>query len=54
MMEQLPYERLTVGVGAVAVMEQAVDITTKHAKERRAFGKSLLEFQKRALQAGRM
>jgi len=45
MMEQLPYERLTVGVGAVAVMEQAVAITTKHVKERRAFGKSLLEFQ---------
>ena len=45
MMEQLPYERLTVAVGAVAVMEQAVAITTKHVKERRAFGKSLLEFQ---------
>ena len=45
MMEQLPYERLTVGVGAVAVMEQAVAVTTKHVKERRAFGKSLLEFQ---------
>ena len=45
MMEQLPYERLTVGVGAVAVMEQAVTVTTKHVKERRAFGKSLLEFQ---------
>ncbi|HLG99783.1 MAG TPA: acyl-CoA dehydrogenase family protein [Bryobacteraceae bacterium] len=45
MMEQLPYERLTVGVGAVAVMEQAVAVTTQHVKERRAFGKSLIEFQ---------
>lgn len=45
MMEQLPYERLTVAVGAVAVTEQAVAITTKYAKERRAFGKTLLEFQ---------
>jgi acyl-CoA dehydrogenase len=45
MMEQLPYERLTVGVGAVAVTEQAVAITVKHAKERKAFGKSLVEFQ---------
>jgi len=45
MMEQLPYERLTVGVGAVAVTEQAVAITIKHAKERKAFGKSLVEFQ---------
>ncbi|MBX9600278.1 MAG: acyl-CoA dehydrogenase family protein [Bryobacteraceae bacterium] len=45
MMEQLPYERLTVGVGAVAVTEQAVAITTKYCKERMAFGKPLLEFQ---------
>ncbi|HEX6895367.1 MAG TPA: acyl-CoA dehydrogenase family protein [Bryobacteraceae bacterium] len=45
MMEQLPYERLTVGVGAVAVMEQAVAVTTQHVKERRAFGKALIEFQ---------
>jgi acyl-CoA dehydrogenase len=32
-------------VGAVAVMEQAVAVTTQHVKERKAFGKSLLEFQ---------
>ncbi len=45
MMEQLPYERLTVAVGAVAVTEKAVEITTRYAKERMAFGKHLLEFQ---------
>ena len=45
MMEQLPYERLTVAVGAVAVTEQAVAITTQYVKERKAFGKSLLDFQ---------
>jgi acyl-CoA dehydrogenase len=45
MMEQLPYERLTVGVGAVAVMENAVEITTQYVKDRRAFGKALIEFQ---------
>lgn len=45
MMEQLPYERLTVAVAAVAVMEQAVAITSKYVKERMAFGKPLLEFQ---------
>lgn len=45
MMEQLPYERLTVGVGAVAVTEQAVALTTQYVKERKAFGKTLLEFQ---------
>jgi acyl-CoA dehydrogenase len=45
MMEQLPYERLTVGVAAVAVAEQALAITTKYVKERKAFGKPLIEFQ---------
>ena len=45
MMEQLPYERLTVGVGAVATAEQAVAITTKYVKERTAFGKPLIDFQ---------
>ena len=45
MMEQLPYERLTVGVTAVATAERAVAITTQHVKERTAFGKPLLDFQ---------
>jgi acyl-CoA dehydrogenase len=45
MMGQLPYERLTVGVGAVAVAERAVDITVEYVKERTAFGKPLMEFQ---------
>jgi acyl-CoA dehydrogenase len=45
MMEQLRYERLMVGVGAVATSEKAVAITTKYAKERKAFGQTLIEFQ---------
>jgi len=45
MMEQLPYERMGVAVGATAVTEQAVSITTKHCKDRTAFGKALIEFQ---------
>jgi acyl-CoA dehydrogenase len=45
MMERLPYERLTVGVTAVATAERAVAITTKYVKERTAFGKALFEFQ---------
>lgn len=45
MMEQLPYERLMIGVGAVATSERAVAITTKYAKERKAFGQTLIEFQ---------
>jgi acyl-CoA dehydrogenase len=45
MMEQLRYERLMIGVGAVATAEQAVAITTKYAKERLVFGKPLIDFQ---------
>jgi acyl-CoA dehydrogenase len=45
MMEQLPYERLTVGVSAVATAEAAVGITIKYVKERIAFNKPLIDFQ---------
>lgn len=45
MMDQLVYERLSVGVAAVATAELAVDITTRYVKERMAFGKPLIEFQ---------
>jgi acyl-CoA dehydrogenase len=45
MLEQLPYERLTVAVAAVATAEQAVAVTTRHVKERKAFGKPLIDFQ---------
>lgn len=45
MMEQLPYERLAVSVGAVAMAERAVALTTEYAKERKAFGKPLMDFQ---------
>lgn len=45
MMEQLPYERLSIGVGAVATAEQAVRLTTRYVQERTAFGKPLLDLQ---------
>jgi acyl-CoA dehydrogenase len=45
MMEQLPYERLQISVGALASAELAVAITTRHVRERMAFGKPLLELQ---------
>jgi len=45
MLEQLPYERLGVGVVAVATAEQAVAITTRYVKERSAFGEHLIDFQ---------
>jgi alkylation response protein AidB-like acyl-CoA dehydrogenase len=45
MMKQLPFERLCVGVGAVATMERAVELTARYAKERKAFGKPLIDLQ---------
>jgi acyl-CoA dehydrogenase len=45
MMDQLPYERISIAVGAVAATEQVVTITTKYAKDRVAFGKRLIDFQ---------
>ncbi|MGE5466463.1 MAG: acyl-CoA dehydrogenase family protein [Ignavibacteria bacterium] len=45
MMEQLPYERLVVAVGAAATIERALAVTTRYVKERSAFGKQLIEFQ---------
>ena len=45
MMEQLPYERLSIGLGAVVSAEQAVALTTRYVKERKAFGKPLFDLQ---------
>lgn len=45
MLQQLPYERVTIGVVAVATAERAVEITTKYVKDRTAFGKPLIDFQ---------
>ena len=45
MMDQLRYERLMIGVGAVATAERAVAITTKYAKDRKVFGQSLMYLQ---------
>jgi acyl-CoA dehydrogenase len=48
LMQQLPQERLSLAVGAVASMERAVRITADYTKERTAFGKPLIEFQNTA------
>lgn len=45
LMQQLPQERLYISVIAAASIEKAVELTVDYAKERTAFGKSLLEFQ---------
>jgi acyl-CoA dehydrogenase len=45
LMEQLPYERTLIALWGVASIERAVRITTEYTRERKAFGKALLEMQ---------
>jgi acyl-CoA dehydrogenase len=45
LMDQLPYERTLVALSAVAIIERAVRMTTEYTRERRAFGKALIEMQ---------
>ncbi|MES0872685.1 acyl-CoA dehydrogenase family protein [Sinimarinibacterium thermocellulolyticum] len=45
LMEQLPQERLIVAWAAVAAMELALDLTTQYVKDRKAFGKRVIDFQ---------
>ncbi|MGI9250540.1 MAG: acyl-CoA dehydrogenase family protein [Pseudohongiellaceae bacterium] len=45
LMEQLPQERLILAVGACAAIETALRITAEYVKERKAFGKRILDFQ---------
>ncbi|PCJ36156.1 MAG: acyl-CoA dehydrogenase [Cellvibrionales bacterium] len=45
LMSDLPYERSTVGIQGVALMEGAIAETLKYVKERHVFGKPLMEMQ---------
>jgi acyl-CoA dehydrogenase len=45
MMEKMSYERLAIGVAAVATAERAVALTANYAKARMAFGKPLIDLQ---------
>jgi len=45
LMSDLPYERMIVAVQAMAAMEGGLDETVGYVKGRKAFGKTLLEFQ---------
>jgi len=48
LMQQLPRERLILGIGAVTAMERAVEMTVSYTKERHAFGKPVFSFQNTA------
>lgn len=45
LVNNLPQERLSIAVAAVAAAEAAFDETLRYIKERRAFGRSVLDFQ---------
>ncbi len=45
LMDELPQERLVIALGAVAAAEAAVEWSVAHVKQRKAFGKTLFEFQ---------
>lgn len=45
LMQQLPQERLLIGTQAIAMIERALAVTIEYVKERKAFGKSIIEFQ---------
>jgi acyl-CoA dehydrogenase len=45
LMSDLPYERAVIAVAAVGAMEGALAETVKYVKDRKAFGKSIAEFQ---------
>jgi acyl-CoA dehydrogenase len=45
LMEQLPQERLIIAVSACVAIERALEYTIDYVKERKAFGKRILDFQ---------
>ncbi|MDD5332585.1 MAG: acyl-CoA dehydrogenase family protein [Rhodoferax sp.] len=45
LMEQLPWERLQIAIGAVAAAQAAIDWTVDYVKERKVFGQSVGAFQ---------
>ncbi|MBB3237583.1 acyl-CoA dehydrogenase family protein [Phyllobacterium endophyticum] len=45
LMQQLPQERLQIGGTAIAMAERAIAITSDYVKDRKAFGKAVIEFQ---------
>jgi acyl-CoA dehydrogenase len=45
LMEQLPWERLQIAIGAVAAGQAAIDWTVEYVKERKVFGQAVASYQ---------
>jgi len=45
LMQELPWERMQIGIGAVAAAQSAIDRTLAYVKERKVFGTTVASFQ---------
>ncbi|MFP8777881.1 acyl-CoA dehydrogenase family protein [Hydrogenophaga sp. RWCD_12] len=45
LMEQLPWERLQIAIGAVAAAQAAIDWTVQYVKDRKVFGQAVASYQ---------
>ena len=45
LMQQLPQERLVIAIQAIAAIEAALEHTLAYVKQRKAFGKAIIDFQ---------
>ena len=45
LMQQLPWERLLIALGALGSIDYALEITTDYVQQRKAFGKRVMDFQ---------
>jgi acyl-CoA dehydrogenase len=45
LMQELPQERLQIGTSAIAMTERALALTIDYVKQRKAFGKAIIDFQ---------
>jgi acyl-CoA dehydrogenase len=52
LMEQLPQERLVIGVRSVAILEAELDRTLQYVRERKVFGNPILNFQNSKFKLG--
>jgi acyl-CoA dehydrogenase len=44
-MQELPWERMQIAIGAIASAEAAIGWTTQYCRERKAFGQEIIQFQ---------
>jgi len=45
LMKELPYERAMIAIGAAATMHRAYELTVEYVRERKVFGKPIVDFQ---------